>query len=121
MLSGTSLRHLAETMDIAKTLLGKWSRHYEQQGDAVFPVNGKPSGESAELRRLRQQLAQVIWSELFKGARHLLAAHEVYLCHCGVGRSLPRCADVSVAADNTQRFKYQATTGERDCGSVSNQ
>ncbi|MBP2697630.1 hypothetical protein GG670_28035 [Pseudomonas aeruginosa] len=39
--------------------LGKWKRQYEQQGDYAFPGNGKQRGESAELRRLRQQLAQV--------------------------------------------------------------
>ncbi|WJN61614.1 hypothetical protein OH686_22990 [Pseudomonas sp. SO81] len=31
---------------------------YEQQGDDAFPGIGKQRGESAELRRLRQQLAQ---------------------------------------------------------------
>lgn len=41
VLAGTPLRHVAETL-----------------GDA-FPGNGKQRGESAELRRLRQQLAQV--------------------------------------------------------------
>ncbi|QMV61582.1 transposase [Pseudomonas berkeleyensis] len=49
MLAGEPLRHVAETQDIAESLLGKWKRQFEQQGD----------GESAELRRLRQQLAQV--------------------------------------------------------------
>ncbi|HBO3168664.1 TPA: transposase [Pseudomonas aeruginosa] len=58
MLAGTPLRHVAETLGIAESLLGKWKRQYEQQGDA-FPGNGKQRGESAELRRLRQQLAQV--------------------------------------------------------------
>ncbi|HBO2530022.1 transposase [Pseudomonas aeruginosa] len=59
MLAGTPLRHVAETLGIAESLLGKWKHQYEQQGDDAFPGNGKPRGESAELRRLRQQLAQV--------------------------------------------------------------
>ncbi len=59
MLAGTPLRHVAETLGIAKSLLGKRKRQYEQQGDDAFPGNGKQRGESAELRRLRQQLAQV--------------------------------------------------------------
>ncbi|MGZ3133021.1 transposase [Pseudomonas aeruginosa] len=59
VLSGTPLRHVAETLGIAESLLGKWKRQYEQQGDDAFPGNGKQRGESAELRRLRQQLAQV--------------------------------------------------------------
>ena len=46
-------------LGIAESLLGKWKRQYEQQGDDAFPGNGKQRGESAELRRLRQQLAQV--------------------------------------------------------------
>ena len=54
VLAGTPLRHVAETLGIAESLLGKWKRQYEQQGD-----DGKQRGESAELRRLRQQLAQV--------------------------------------------------------------
>lgn len=46
-------------LGIAESLLGKWKRQYEQQGDDAFPGNSKQRGESAELRRLRQQLAQV--------------------------------------------------------------
>ncbi|MNZ23070.1 MULTISPECIES: IS3 family transposase [Pseudomonas] len=59
VLAGTPLRHVAEALGIAESLLGKWKRQYEQQGDDAFPGNGKQRGESAELRRLRQQLAQV--------------------------------------------------------------
>lgn len=59
VLAGTPLRHVAETLGIAESLLGKWKRQDEQQGDDAFPGNGKQRGESAELRRLRQQLAQV--------------------------------------------------------------
>ncbi|MDH0081350.1 transposase [Stutzerimonas chloritidismutans] len=59
VLAGTPLRHVAETLGIAKSLLGKRKRQYEQQGDDAFPGNGKQRGESAELLRLRQQLAQV--------------------------------------------------------------
>ena len=72
-------RWVAQTLGIAESLLGKWKRQYEQQGDDAFPGNGKQRGESAELRRLRQQLAQVTMERdvLKKGARHLLAAHEV--------------------------------------------
>ena len=54
-----ALDRAAETLGIAESLLGKWKRQYEQQGDDAFPGNGKQRGESAELRRLRQQLAQV--------------------------------------------------------------
>ncbi|MBD9629945.1 MULTISPECIES: transposase [Pseudomonadaceae] len=58
VLAGTPLRHVADTLAIAESLLGKWKRQYEQQGDDAFPGNGKQRGESSELRRLRQQLAQ---------------------------------------------------------------
>ncbi|WP_437269531.1 transposase [Stutzerimonas balearica] len=59
VLTGTPLRHVVETLGIAESLLGKWKRQYEQRGDDAFPGNGKQRGESAELRRLRQQLARV--------------------------------------------------------------
>lgn len=59
MLAGTPLRHAAETLGIAESLLGKWKREYEQQGDGAFPGNGKQRGERTGLRRLRQQLDQV--------------------------------------------------------------
>lgn len=59
MLASTTLRHVAQTLGIAENLLGKWERQYEQQGGDAFPGDGKQRGESAELRRLRQQLAQV--------------------------------------------------------------
>lgn len=39
-----------------------------QQGDNAFPGNGKQWGVSAELRRLRQQQAQVTMSAMFKKA-----------------------------------------------------
>lgn len=39
--------HISETLGMAESLLGKWNRQYEQRGD------------SAKLRRLRQQQAQV--------------------------------------------------------------
>jgi transposase len=32
VLAGTPLRHVAETLGIAESLLGKWKRQYEQQG-----------------------------------------------------------------------------------------
>lgn len=64
VLAGTSLRHLAETLGIAESLVGKWKCQYEQQDDA-FPGNGKQRGESAELRRLRWQLNRP------GGSRHL--------------------------------------------------
>ncbi|EMX8451322.1 hypothetical protein DZA07_28140 [Pseudomonas aeruginosa] len=59
LLAGTPLRHVAETLGFAESLLGKWKRQYKQHGNDAFPGNGKQRGESAELRRLRQQLAQV--------------------------------------------------------------
>lgn len=43
--AGTPLRHVAETLGIAESLLGKWKRQYEQQGDDAFPGNGKQRGE----------------------------------------------------------------------------
>lgn len=90
-LAGTPLRHVAETLGIAESLLGRWRRQYEQQGDDAFPGNGKQRGERAELRRLCQQLAQVTR-------------------HRGVGRSLSRSTDVPAAA---------ASLGERDGESAS--
>lgn len=45
VLAGTPLRHVAETLGIAESLLGKWKRQYEQQGDDAFPGNGKQRGE----------------------------------------------------------------------------
>ncbi|MEQ9725953.1 transposase [Pseudomonas sp. WHRI 8822A] len=59
VLAGTPLRHLAETLSIAESLLGKWKRQHEQQSDDAFPGNGKQCDENTELRRLRQQPAQV--------------------------------------------------------------
>ena len=37
VLVGTPLSHAAETLGIAESLLGKWKRQYEQQGDDAFP------------------------------------------------------------------------------------
>lgn len=44
VLAGTPLRHVAETLGIAESLLGKWKRQYEQQGDDAFPGNGRQAG-----------------------------------------------------------------------------
>jgi transposase len=59
VLAGTPLRHLAETLNISESLLGKCKRQYKQQDDDAFPGNGMQRGEIVELRRLRQHLAQV--------------------------------------------------------------
>lgn len=59
VLVGTPLRHVAEALGVAESLLGKWKRQYEQQDDDALPGNGKQRGESAELRCLRQQLAKL--------------------------------------------------------------
>ncbi|BAP45126.1 transposase IS3 [Pseudomonas sp. StFLB209] len=40
VLAGMTLRHVAETLGIAESLLGKWKRQSEQQGDDAFPGNG---------------------------------------------------------------------------------
>jgi transposase len=37
VLAGTPLRHIAKTLGIAESLLGKWKRQFEQQGDDAFP------------------------------------------------------------------------------------
>ncbi len=65
LLAGTPRRHVAETLGIAESLLGKWKRQDEQQDDDTFPGYGRQRGESAELRRLCQQLAQAPWSAMF--------------------------------------------------------
>lgn len=40
VLAGTPLRHVAETLGIAESLLGKWKRQYEQQGDEATASSG---------------------------------------------------------------------------------
>ncbi len=37
-LADTPLRHVAETLGIAESLLGKWKRQYEQQGATASSV-----------------------------------------------------------------------------------
>ncbi|HCH7658961.1 TPA: transposase [Pseudomonas aeruginosa] len=126
VLSGTPLRHVAEPLGIAESLLSKWKREYEQQGDDAFPGNGKQRGESAELRRLRQQLAQVTMERdvLKKRSPSSRSPRSEVSRHRGVGRSLSRSADVPAAAGVTQRFLCLAATaslGERDGESASEQ
>ena len=55
VLAGTPLLHVAETLGIAESLLSRWKRQCEQQGDNAFSGNGKQRGENAELRRLRDR------------------------------------------------------------------
>lgn len=111
---------------IAESLLGKRKRQYEQQGDDTFPGNGRQRGESAELRRLRQQLAQVTMGrDVLK--RHSPSSRnprsEVPR-HRRVGRSLSRSADVPAAPGIPQRLlclAEAATFSERDGESASEQ
>lgn len=106
VLAGTPLRHVAETLGIAESLLGKWKRQYEQQGDDAFPGNGKQRGESAELRRLRRQLAQVTMERdvLKRRSPSSRSPRSEVSRHRGVGWSLPRSTDVPVVAGVAQRF-----------------
>ncbi|NDZ07138.1 transposase [Pseudomonas aeruginosa] len=126
VLAGTPLRHVAETLGIAESLLGKWKRQYEQQGDDAFPGNGKQRGESAELRRLRRQLAQVTMERdvLKRRSPSSRSPRSEVSRHRGVGWSLPRSTDVPVVAGVAQRFLCLATAttfGERDGESASEQ
>ncbi|MGM8063294.1 transposase [Vogesella indigofera] len=59
VLAGTPLRHVAQAFDITESLLGKWKRQFQDAGPAAFPGRGKQSGEAAELKRLRDELARV--------------------------------------------------------------
>jgi len=59
VLAGSSLRHVAQALDITEALLGKWKRQYLMAGAEAFPGNGKQLGEAAELKRLRDELARV--------------------------------------------------------------
>lgn len=126
VVAGTPLRHVAETLGIAESLLGKWKRQYEQQGDDAFPGNGKQRGESAELRRLRQQLAQVTMErDVLKRRRPSSRSPRSEVSrHRGADQSLPRSTDVPAAASVTQRFlclARAASFGERDGQSAPEQ
>lgn len=61
--------------------------------------NDKQRGESAKLRRLRQQLAQVTMERavLKKALAISRSPRNAVTCHRGVGRSLPRSASVPAA------------------------
>ncbi|AUH49351.1 MULTISPECIES: transposase [Chromobacterium] len=59
VLAGTPLRHVAQAFDITESLLGKWKRQLQDAGPDAFPGRGKQTGEAAELKRLRDELARV--------------------------------------------------------------
>lgn len=118
MLAGTPIRHVAETLGTAESLLGKWKRQYEQQGDDALPGHGKQRGESAELATPATGSGHHGARWYKKGARSLLAAYGVRVPrHRGVGWSLSRGANVPAAAGITQRLLCLAaatTFDERD-------
>jgi transposase len=58
VLAGTPLRHVAHALDITEALLGKWKRQFQEAGPDAFPGRGRQSGEAAELKRLRDELAR---------------------------------------------------------------
>lgn len=126
VLAGTPLRHVAETLGIAESLLGKWKRQYEQQGNDSFPGNGKQRDESAELRRLRQQLAQVTMQRdvLKKHSPSSRSPRSEVSRNRGVGRSLSRSTDVPATAGMPQQFLCLAPAAclaDRDGVSASEQ
>ena len=59
VLAGTPLWHVAQAFDITESLLGKWKRQFQDAGPDAFPGRGKQTGEAAELKRLRDELARV--------------------------------------------------------------
>ncbi|OWY40947.1 transposase [Xenophilus sp. AP218F] len=59
VLAGTPLRHVAQAFESAESLLGKWKRQFQEAGTDAFPGRGRQSGEAAELKRLRDELARV--------------------------------------------------------------
>lgn len=58
VLAGIPLRHGAP-FEITESLLGKWKRQFQEGGADAFPGRGRQSGEAAELKRLRDELARV--------------------------------------------------------------
>ena len=69
VLAGTPLRHVAQTFEITESLLGKWKRQFQEAGIDAFPGRGRQSGEAAELKRLRDELARVTMErEVLKNA-----------------------------------------------------
>lgn len=65
VLAGTPLRHVADTLGIAESLLGKWMRQYERRGDDAFPSDGKQRGESVEFVGYASNWPKSPWSEMF--------------------------------------------------------
>ena len=59
VLAGTPLRHVAQAFEITESLLGKWKRQFQEAGADAFPGRGRQSGEAAELKRLRDELARI--------------------------------------------------------------
>ncbi|RXZ43675.1 transposase [Crenobacter cavernae] len=59
VLAGSPLRHVAQALGLSENLLGKRKRQYLTAGADAFPGHGKQLGESAELKRLRDELARV--------------------------------------------------------------
>jgi transposase len=52
---GYGVSEAAENLGIHATMLRKWKRQIETQGEQAFPGNGRLSPEQEELHRLRQE------------------------------------------------------------------
>ncbi|WPO48960.1 transposase [Pseudomonas sp. S1Bt23] len=78
VLAGTPLRHVAETLGIAESLLGKGKRQYEHQGDDAFRAMASSAVRMPSFVGYASNGPSHHGARCFtKGDRYLLAAHEV--------------------------------------------
>jgi transposase len=52
---GYGVSEAARNLGVHATMLRKWKRTLEQQGESAFPGNGRLRPDQAELHRLRQE------------------------------------------------------------------
>ncbi|HEK1626356.1 TPA: transposase [Pseudomonas aeruginosa] len=65
VLAGTPLRHVAETLGIAESLLGKWKRQYEQQGDDAFRATASSEARARNCGVYASNWLRSPWSAMF--------------------------------------------------------
>jgi transposase len=90
------LRHVAQAFEITESLRGKWKRQFQEAGTDAFPGRGRQSGEAAELKRLRDELARVTMERdvLKKRSPSSRNPRSEVPCHSGTVRPLPCRPDV---------------------------
>ncbi len=69
-----TIAQAASSLGISRSVLGRWRKEYQKQGEQAFPGTGHQSPEAEEIKRLREEVRRLkLEREILKKAAAFFA------------------------------------------------